>query len=199
MFVVNRSGFQIPVWEDHMFVPPTCNGTTVLRCTYDKSRRAGTLLVNEFSIRAGLSGARCEACFMSSWMIRFLSLNGFRTGWMHSDDARAGWDTSILAVPFERQPINGVSWPVYRIQNRAEGLHRQNGSWIEDLAIGTEIATDSATTGQTLVDHWLIRWVKRNGVWTPADQTGNTFGFVDTGLQLGSGPNTISIRTSLAA
>lgn len=192
MFRVNRSGFQIPVWRDSVNEPT---------CAYIKSLQLGTLLVNEF-YRYGSTWfpPACTPMFVE--YIHFLSPSGFSAGCLHGDNLanRAGYNTSILNFPRRTETIGGTTQRVYQIQNRAEELRNAAGNLLPSspLAIGTEIATDSDTMGQTYLDYWLIRWVKRNGIWTRADNVNGTYAFVDTGLKVGSSPNSISIKTSLA-
>lgn len=198
-FVVNRTGLSVPVWAGNILPTsqpsPNCH-------QYDRSNRVGTLFPNEF-YRAG-DFVWCPVCFRETQRIRFLSPTGWREGFTHLIDVgEANWPMGDFMVHFGRrqETIGGTVQQVYAIQNRAEELRAIDGTHFATLAVGTEIATDSSTMGQTWHDHWLIRWVRRGGVWTHADNRAghNTHAFVDTGLRVGSSPTTNSIRTSLVA
>lgn len=187
-FFINRSSKDLPVWT----YGANCPG-------YDKTSRRGTLRVREFYRYEDM--LLCDGYPEYAIDIRFLSSNyGFTWGYLHGDDVAGatGYNTSVLAIPLYTVSINGTSHKVYQIQNRSEELRRADGTLIGTLAVGTEIATNSDEMGYNYLTYWLIRYVKRNGVWTPADQQNGTYAFVDTGLAVGSGPTTISIKTSLA-
>lgn len=193
-FRINRSGKTVPIF-DGALISNSC-------CAYDKSTAAGTLSVDEFFVLQPNS-AFCPSCGLGVCGVSFRGISGYRHDLVHWDDADAapGYDTSVLNFPLATGTIHGTTQHVFQIQNRSEELRARDGNIIMTLDPGTEIATDTTRMGQTCEDHWLIWDVKRNNVWTYADNRSghNTWAFVDTGLKVGCRPTTISIRTSLAS
>lgn len=109
---------------------------------------------------------------------------------------------SVLNYSLGTVTLNGKTYKVFEIQNRVEEVWHPNGNLVVYLPTGSQIATDVYTTGATKKYAWLIRAYRApGGSWCTRfdDGRGNvaSYGFVDTGLRSGSGPRTISIKTSL--
>jgi hypothetical protein len=62
------------------------------------------------------------------------------------------------------------------------------------LPIGTQIATDRATVGQTLPNFMYFRYIRRNGVWEDFFNSGDRHAFVDLGIANGVSPSTRRLR-----
>ena len=190
-FVVNRSGIQIPVWAGMLM-------SGGAHCVYDRRTQIGTLMPNEF-YRFHRHGGFCDQCLRYTYEIRFRNAAGnFVKGYLHHDQVGTNHQASILNFRIFTEAISGNSYAAYRTQNRLATIKRQDGTDIEQLAIGTYIASNTALMGTTHLHFWLIDFVRRGGIWTRTDIAGHTWGFINTGLLQGDLPNTVTIRTGLA-
>ncbi|MGV8164658.1 MAG: hypothetical protein ACLKAK_07360 [Alkaliphilus sp.] len=89
--------------------------------------------------------------------------------------------------------INGVQYITFKFR-RKETVYRADRTTWGSVAANQRIACKDALSGDTNA-HWkAINYVEStNGSWVKVDGAGFDYGFVNTGLEDGSMPNTISM------
>lgn len=130
--------------------------------------------------------------------ILFLGPNGqLKTGRIFSyflDDSAL---TPITNCPYMTENINGTNYKVFKFR-RSESIYLPNGDHWGSVASGMKVACLSDKAGKIHPQWKAINYVMRStdNQWIKVESSGCDFGFVNTGLEDGSTPNSISMYRS---
>lgn len=96
-------------------------------------------------------------------------------------------------VAAAKETINGKSYRIFTVYGSARSYRNPSGTLLGTLPVGTMLATNESTTGQTYGGYMVFNKKKLpNGYWQDLTSTG--YGFVDLGLSVGSFPSNRPIR-----
>lgn len=91
------------------------------------------------------------------------------------------------------ETINGKSYRIFTVYGSARSYRNPAGTLMGTLPVGTKLATNESSTGQTYDGYMVFNKKKLpNGSWQDLVSTG--YGFVDLGLDVGSFPSNRPIR-----
>lgn len=188
-FCVNKSGYSVPVWSGPGFADR------------ENIHRIGTIGNREaFGFNMDWGGDGVFNC------IRFLNSSGqVITGWLTNCDERGNellsgndWAnvfTPCSAYPYGSEYIDGQRYITFKFR-RTEEVYTPSGESWGSVASGCRVACTSSLAGDLNCTLKGINYVERSydGAWIKVTSpSGETYGFVDTGLNTGSGPSTISM------
>jgi len=186
IFCINKSGSAIPVWDRPGFP------------SYEGSVQIGTIYNTEaFGYNWDWGG---DGIFNN---IAFRHISGSVSGGfiVHGDvggnlnpSLPSGWDTDCTTHPYDYVYIGGTKYWTFKFR-RLETIYTPSATSWGGVASGMRVACLSAASGSSN-PHWkLINYVERSsdGAWIQVSGPGHTYGFVNTGLEDGSMPSTISM------
>lgn len=186
---INKSGYSIPVWSGPGYAH------------IENIHRIGTIGVNEIFAFIGDAGG--DGVFNN---IQFMNSSGaLVTGWLTNCDSSGNaivsdtnWENVFRSYVAERSGTDTINGSTYKTFNfrRSEEIYTPGGTLWGSVASGRRVAFNEAVTGTTHPSWKLINYVERasDGVWIPVTgESGTSYGYVDSGLNVGSGVNTISM------
>lgn len=194
---VNRSSTSIPVYEKFVANPLYTGNTSA------GGSQIGTIDPGEFYTLIPNS-----SFYQTSWKIVFRqagvkltgvieSSKGYTLGnhpWAATQEAYHYYNSNGSSlVSSATETINGTSYRIFTV-NKAVTYRNPSGTSLGTLAVGTKLATNESTTGQTYSDYMLFRMKKPSGGSWANLVSGGTYGFVDLGFLLGSTPSARAIR-----
>lgn len=102
--------------------------------------------------------------------------------------------TPCTDYPFGTTTINGTRYYTFKFR-RNEQVYTPDGDSWGTVASGMEVACLTDKMGDSHADWKLINYVKRStdGAWVQVTSGNLNYGYVDTGLNVGSTPSTISM------
>ncbi len=188
---VNRSNTNIPVYEKTVSSQIHTGGITV------GGTQVGVIYPNEF-----YTLVPNDSHYITNYLIIFRDGAGSqRTGYVESSPGYTlgyyGWVQ--YQEPYHYYNSNGssltasatesISGKAYRIFTVKKAVTYRNPAGISQgtLSVGTKLATDSSTAGQSYGGHMLFQKKKTGSTWS--DLVSGGYGFVDLGLSGGSMPN----------
>lgn len=187
-FCINKSGYSVPVW-DRPGLPK-----------FEGSLRIGTLYNREaFGFDADWGG---DDVFNR---IVFRNSSGQVTyGWLVNQDENGNqilsgtaWPnvfTGCITYPYGNVTINGTVYKTFKFR-RSETIYTATlNSW-GSVASGMRVACLTSLAGSIYPNLKGINYVERSsdGAWIQVNGDGYSYGFVNTGLEDGSTPTTISM------
>ncbi len=100
---------------------------------------------------------------------------------------------NIKNHPYSREVIDGQEYLIYKMR-RTMNVYRADASYWGKVAAGMFVATKSCVAGENHRDWMEINYVKSTaGKWVKVEGAGVQHGFVDTGLSIASGYNSIPL------
>lgn len=188
-FCVNKSGYSVPVWSG----PGFANVADITRIGSIGNREA-------FSFVEDWGGDGVFNC------IQFLNSSGqLSYGWLSNRYengnailANSDWNnvfTECTDYPYGYVTIDGKTYKTFKFR-RAEEVYTPSGDNWGAVASGCRVACQTALAGSSHPSWKGINYVERStdGAWIKVtSQSGEEYGYVDTGLNTGSGPSTISM------
>lgn len=188
-FCINKSGYSVPVWSG----PGFANTANIYRIGTIGNREA-------FGFDAEAGGDGVFNC------ITFLNSSGqLVRGWLtncdeNGNDILSGGDwVNVFAActdyPYGTININGTTYKTFKFR-RTEEIYTPSGDRWGSVAAECCVACLTALAGSSNSTLKGINYVERSydGAWIQVTSpSGETYGFVDTGLNTGSGPSTISM------
>lgn len=166
-FLINKSGSTIPVYNS----------------TGSSKAQIGTLANREAFSLIGFEG--------DFYAIYFLSSSGMKNGYLINPPNNACSDCT--AYPYGTVSINGTTYKTFKFR-RSSTVYTAGATKWGTVASNCRVACSSALSGQSHPDWKAINYVEStNGTWVQVTGDGSQYGFVDTGLSVGSGPSTISM------
>ena len=166
-FYINKSGSTIRVY----------NST-------DSSRiQIGTL-----ANREAFSEIGSEGDFSAN---KFLGKNGLANGYLIN--APVATFTPCTDYPYESVKIGGTTYKAFKFR-RNSNIYTVDGTYWGKVASGRRVACLTALAGSSHPEWKAINYVENtNGGWIEVFDDKLRYGFVDTGLSIGSGPSSISM------
>ena len=152
---------------------------------YDSAnQKIGDIMPREFFTLIGNEGSLTAVYFMGP-------SGGMLTGYLHNPPA--GVTTGIHTHPHSTVTINGYTYKAFIMRNQMN-LYNCAGNIVGSVAAGKRVLCKTSMAGQSMPYLKAINYAeKRAGGWDPmADSTGE-FGFVDTGMRINTGGDTISL------
>ncbi len=187
-FSVNKSGRTVPVW-DRTGWP-----------NFEGSQRIGSILNNEAfgaDYDWGGDGVFIRIVFRNSsgqptygWLVN-KDENGNQ---ILSDSEWANLFTGCASYPYGTVNINGAIYKTFKFR-RSEPVYTAGlNSW-GNVASGKRVACLSSLSSSSYANLKGINYVERSsdGAWIQVTGDGYNYGFVNTGLEDGSSPTTISM------
>jgi hypothetical protein len=199
---VNRSSSNIPVYEKTVSSQAHTGGITA------GGAQIGTIYPNEFyTLIPNPENPPFTVNYITSYQIIFRDGSGVqKTGYIETSPGYTlgeyGWVSSqepyhyfnsngSSLVSSATESISGVTYRIFTVQ-KAVTYRNSAGTSQGTLAVGTKLATDQSTTGQTYGGYMLFKKKKvGSGAWQ--DLVSGGYGFVDLGLSQGSMPNNRAI------
>jgi len=184
-FCINKSGSSIPVWDRPGFP------------SIEHSVQIGTIYNNEaFGYDWDWGG---DGVFNH---IVFRNGSGNVAGGFVIDNVvgnvnqplPSGWATDCTDYKYGTVTIGGTTYKTFKFR-RSETIYTPSATSWGSVAANMRVACLSSTSGSSN-PHWkLINYVERSsdGAWIQVSGAGHTYGFVNTGLEDGSTPSTISM------
>lgn len=196
--VVNRSSSYIPVYKELVHSSIHTGGVTA------GGSQIGKIYPNEFYLVFPNS-----SMYVTSFKIRFRDINGNPVyGYIETSE---GYTLDYYAWNAYQEPYNyynsngstlvnattatidGKKQYIFTVTKRAATAVSPDKSQSVELPVGTKIATDTSTIGQTLPDYMLFRKKKVGNSWVNIVSS-SSYAFVDLGLSNGNMPNNRNIR-----
>jgi hypothetical protein len=195
---VNRSTSNIPVYEKTVSSGAHTGGVTA------GGTQIGTIYPNEcYTLIPNPENPPFTVNYVTCYQIIFRDGNGVEKkgyietspgytlgeyGWVSSQEPYHYFNSNGSSlVNSATENIGGVTYRIFTVQ-KAVTYRNSSGASQGTLAVGTKLATDQSTTGQTYGGYMLFKKKKvGSGSWQ--DLIGSTYGFVDLGLSQGSMPN----------
>lgn len=138
-----------------------------------------------------------EVCLMYDgeqfYLTKFLASDGkIKDGSLHTNEYIT--DIKYLGEhPYSREVIDGQEYLIYKMR-RTMNVYRADASYWGKVAAGMFVATKSCVAGESHRDWMEINYVKSTaGKWVKVEGAGVQHGFVDTGLSIASGYNSIPL------
>ena len=201
--VVNRSSTNIPVYSELVRSTYYTGGVTA------GGDKIGTIYPNEF-----YTIIPNDSRNITSHEIIFRNSDGAEVhGYIEtSEEYQAGVDTEFAWVQYQEpyhyynsdgstlvaaatEKINGITHYIYTVDGSERTYRDKKGTYKGKLAVGTKLAARGSTTGQTYGGYMVFYKKKDPGVHSWQDLIpGETYGFVDLGLSVGSTPSKRPIR-----
>jgi len=165
-FVINKSSVKVPVYDIYP-------GGTVIGHLWPREAFGLTSYTYEFP------------------GVRFRDGSGVvRDGVVDGLSAPDLWHEPCTDYPYGTAPIGGITYFTFMFR-RQESIYRPDASYWGSVAAGRRVACQNETSGTTHPEWKLINYVESSsGGWVLV--AGN-YGFVNTGLEDGSTPTTISM------
>lgn len=112
----------------------------------------------------------------------------------NTPDFPAGVNTDCTDYPYGTATINGINYVTFKFR-RSETIYKGDGTTWGSVASGMRVACLSSLSGQSHPNWKSINYVERSSdhQWIPVTGGGYNYGFVNTGLEDGSTPSTISM------
>ena len=172
-FCINKSGIKIPVYSDTQ-----------------KTSQIGTINDREAYGYNALWGGDHYFC-----NIAFRNSSGKLSGGFIIDPP----DNAMVHCtdyPYGTATINGKEYYTFLMRN-SRSIYKTDGSLWGTVAANRRVACLTAMSGDSN-PHWKgINYVENtSGEWIQVTGNGSTYGFVDTGLDIGSGYNSIPMYGS---
>lgn len=187
-FCVNKSGRSVPIWDRPGWP------------RYEGSKRIGTIYNREAfgaDYNWGGDGVYIRIVFRNSsgqvtygWFVnedeygnRILSDNDF-----------ANFFKGCAYYPYGTVKINGTVYKTFKFR-RSEPVYTANLNNWGAVASGMRVACFTSLSGSSFANLKAINYVERSydGAWIQVTGDGYNYGFVNTGLEDGSSPTTISM------
>lgn len=199
--LVNRSGTSFPVYEKLVQSGAFTGGITA------GGSKIGEIMVNEF-----YTVVPNDSPYITSYRIIFQNPQGKQavgyiettTGYSAGVDTDYAWakyqepyhyynSNGSTLVASTKETIGGKSYRIFTIYGSARSYRNPTGTLLGTLPVGTKLATNESSTGQTYGGYMVFNKKKLpNGSWQ--DLTSSGYGFVDLGLNVGSFPSNRPIR-----
>lgn len=198
LFLVNRSGSNIPVYSELVHSSYHTGGITV------GGTQIGTIYPNEFYVVF-----KNNSAYVTSYKIGFRNSSGAFTigyietspGYSLDDYAWAEYQepfhyynsTGSSLTYADTENINGSTYYVFTVKKAVAAI-TSSGRSLGTITVGTKLATKASTAGASN-DQYMIFYYKQasgSSSWNPIDSQ-NSYAFVDTNLDSGSMPSNRSI------
>ncbi len=197
VFLVNRSGSNIPVYEELVHSSYHTGSVTA------GGDQIGTIYPNEFYLVF-----KNDSYYVSSYKIGFRNSNGnFAIGYIETcpgysldDYAWAKYQepyhyynsNGSTLVESATETIQGKTYRIFTVKKTVNAVN-SSGSGAGSLSPGTKLATLASTAGSSK-DQYMIFYKKKVGTgnWVDLVSSG-TYGFVDLDLSTGSMPSNRAI------
>lgn len=195
--IVNRSSSQISVYEKLVSSGAHTGGVTA------GGTRIGIIYPNEFyTLIPNPDNPPAQINYITSYKIVFRNGNGVqRTGYIETSP---GYTLGAYAWAKNQEPfhyynsngsalvasttetIGGSTFRIFTVK-KAVTYRNPSGTSQGTLAVGTKLATNQSTTGQTYNGYMYFAKKKTGSTWTDLCSSG--YGFVDLGLSQGAMPS----------
>ena len=180
-FCINKSGLAFPVYENSDSLNP--------------GSKVGTIYNNEaFSYEYG-EGGNSIWFRDSSGNIKlgFMPLTTTSGDPIMSEEEANLFYSYCTDYAYGTVRISGTTYKTFKFR-RSEEIYTASATRWGTVAKNMRVACLSSLAGETHPDWKAINYVERtDGEWIKVDGDGYSYGFVDTGLNVGSGASTISM------
>lgn len=172
-FCINKSGKSIPVYSD-------INKTRVIGSIYDREA---------FGFNANWGG---DYYYFN---IVFLNSNGSLASGFLIDPPKNSV-VSCTKYPYGSATINKVKYKTFKMR-KLRNVYKADGTKWGAVAANCRVACSSDVSGTSHPDWKCIEYVESSkGGWVKVTGNGSNYGFVDTGLSVASGHNSIPMYGS---
>ena len=183
-FCINKSGLAIPVYENFDWVNP--------------GAQIGTIYNNEaFSWEYGEAGNsiwfRNSSGLITHGFMPLATPNGDP---IMSEETERLFYTPCTDYAYGTVRINNTAYKTFKFR-RSEEVYTANATRWGTVASNMRVACLTSLAGENHPDWKAINYVERtDGEWIKVEGNGYSYGFVDTGLNVGSGASSISMYGS---
>lgn len=199
---VNRSSSNIPVYEKRVYSSVHAGTTTA------GGKQIGTIYPNEFYTvipNANQNITSYEIIFRNSSGIQAHGFIETIEAWEAGVDSNYPWvkdqepynyynSNGSTLVAAATEYINNEKYYIFTVNGSARKYMTPGGESMGTIPVGTKLAAKSSATGQTYGGYMVFYKKKSsNGSWQNLI-AGETYGFVDLGLDVGSMPSDRPIR-----
>ena len=167
--------------------------------TYAVNRGNHNIRVTDYAVDAKQIGTIYpnEVCLLYDgeqyYLTKFLASDGkIKDGSLHTDPNHL--EIEYLGDhPYSKEVIDGQEYLIYKMR-RTMTVYRGDRSRWGSVAGGMYVATEVPCCGDTRSDWMQVNYVKSTaGNWVKVEGAGYGHGFVDTGLSIASGYNSIPL------
>lgn len=111
-------------------------------------------------------------------------------GWVNRQDPyhflNSNGSTLVNATTVNIPGASGNPYYVFTVKKKVACID-PNGHALDSLSVGTKIATNSSTPGESNKHYMCFDYIKKNGTWTKL--AGSSHGFVNVGYHIGTMPS----------
>lgn len=187
-FCVNKSGYSVPVWDRPGW--PDIEGSQRIGNIYNREAFGADWNWGGDGVFNHIVFRNSSGQLTGGWLI-----NGDENG--NEILSGSNWVNvfkGCTEYPYGTITINGTTYKTFKFR-RQETVYKGDASVWGTVAAGMRVACLSSLSGNSYPYWKAINYIERSsdGAWIKVEGAGYSYGFVNTGLEDGSMPTSISM------